>query len=180
MKDELKQLLENAGMGESYVNSPGFSGQQPDTEQNIQDGDPALFKEIMDLHYSEGEVPNPGMINDWWQGAIEADMGTELHDYMAELEDLEAMWDEDEEEVDEAVRDWTPEARQELWVEDKSGNSYSLEFEDRKEGETMFVQANGITVAICQIGGAGSVDTKIMKPNEMMDALYAFANNNAR
>ncbi len=80
--------------------------------------------------------------------------------------------------MDEAVADWAQQT--EFNVEDKSGNSYSLEFEDRGGEETMFVQANGITVAMATVGGAGSMNAKVKDPNALLDAIYAFANNNSR
>ena len=82
--------------------------------------------------------------------------------------------------MDEAVSDWTPQASQDLSVEDDSGDMYTLSFEDRKEGETMFLDANGVTVAMAQVGGAGFQGGKIKDPNAVLDALYAFANQGRR
>ena len=81
--------------------------------------------------------------------------------------------------LDEAVGDWAQSLDRS--VEDEmTGNSYSIQFEDRNGEETMFVEANGITVAMATVGGGGLMNTKISKPDLLMDAISAFANNNHR
>ena len=66
-------------------------------------------------------------------------------------------------------------------VEDSSGDQYAIYFtsEDSPTDE-MFVEANGIAIAHAVLGGAGIMKSDIKDPNALMEALFAFANNNER
>ena len=60
-------------------------------------------------------------------------------------------------------------------VQDDHGNTYRIDFEDRHGVDAMFVEANGVTIAYGEIGGGGTMQASIKKPDEVLEALLAFA-----
>ena len=58
-------------------------------------------------------------------------------------------------------------------IETDSGDDYVIEIQQDGGKERAFVEANGITVATFTVGGAGSMDAQIQKPDEVMNMLAA-------
>ena len=62
--------------------------------------------------------------------------------------------------------------------DDGSGDSYALYF-NANDGQ-MFVEENGVGVAMAVVGGGGVMDTSIQNPRGLMNAIFAFAAQNDR
>ena len=60
-------------------------------------------------------------------------------------------------------------------AEDENGNTYRINFEYRGDDETMFVEANGISVAMATLSEHGTESANISKPELLIDAILAFA-----
>lgn len=60
-------------------------------------------------------------------------------------------------------------------AEDESGNTYRIDSEYRGDKDTVFIEANGLTVAMAEIGGAGAMQASISDPNQLINAILAFA-----
>ena len=75
----------------------------------------------------------------------------------------------------ESVDDWAAEQPTNYEAQDDSGHTYQIIFHDQNGGEMMTVEANGRGIAWAMIGGAGFTDAHILDKNQLMDALFAFA-----
>ena len=72
-----------------------------------------------------------------------------------------------EEELEEGVEDWAEPKTYEIGTD--SGNHYAIHFQDEADKVVAFIEADGITVANFTVGGAGSMNARIQKPDELMN-----------
>lgn len=63
-------------------------------------------------------------------------------------------------------------------VEDASGDGYAMYY--RGHDARLFVEKNGVGIASASVSGGGVLEASVRDPGALLEALWAFAENNQR